>query len=144
MMNKVAERLYISDYNEARAMSQTNPLNIQADLNCSMMSDGHAGFHDIAYCRTDFPDGPAIPEPLFWRGMAFMVKEYLSGKNLLVHCAAGVSRSVTMACALMTYLGLAPNMDEALKQVKANRPQAGPAPAVFASAKQYLAEEGKS
>src|SRR5271156_6621126 len=106
MMNQVAPRLFISDYNEARALAQANPLNIQADLNCSMMSDSHAGFKDIAYCRTDFPDGPAIPENLFWEGLEFSQKEYRAGKNLLIHCAAGVSRSVTMAAALMVTEGL--------------------------------------
>jgi protein-tyrosine phosphatase len=140
MMNKVAERLYVGDWGDAHALSLVNLNSIGADLNCSQQSDGHAGFKDIAYCRTDFPDGQAIPENLFWEGIDFLLKEYAEGRNCLVHCAAGVSRSVTMAAAFMQLQGLAPDMDAALLQIKKSRTQAGPSPVVFASAKQYLSK----
>ncbi len=46
------------------------------------------------------------------------------GESLLMHCAAGIGRSGTMAAALLVTMGLPP--DEAIAHVAAHRPMAGP------------------
>jgi protein-tyrosine phosphatase len=46
------------------------------------------------------------------------------GEGLIVHCAAGIGRSGTMAAALLVLLGM--DADAACSHVRAHRPMAGP------------------
>jgi protein-tyrosine phosphatase len=47
-----------------------------------------------------------------------------AGDGLLVHCGAGIGRAGTVAAALLMELGL--DLDDAVQQVAAHRPMAGP------------------
>jgi protein-tyrosine phosphatase len=140
MIDQVFERLYVSDQHDATALGISNPLGIGADLNCSMGSDGHIHFVDITYCRLDFNDGEPIPEWMFWGGQDFLRHEYNQGKKCLSHCAAGISRSTTMAAAFLVLNGYMPDMDKAIAHVKLGRKQTNPAAATFQSAKDYIAK----
>jgi len=46
------------------------------------------------------------------------------GERIIVHCAAGIGRSGTVATCVLLDLGVA--LDDALRHVAANRPMAGP------------------
>ena len=48
----------------------------------------------------------------------------LGGESLLIHCAAGIGRSGTIAVCLLITMGL--SADDALRHVAAHRPMAGP------------------
>jgi atypical dual specificity phosphatase len=65
---------------------------------------------------------PALPraEPLLTDLMARVER----GEHLLVHCAAGIGRTGTVAACLLVRMGLA--VDDALAAVRAARPGAGP------------------
>jgi len=71
----------------------------------------------------DMPDENILQ--YFPEGVAFMDDAISSGKSVLVHCAAGISRSSSFVCAyLMKVDGL--TFEEALEEVKKARPIVSP------------------
>ena len=67
-------------------------------------------------------DAPPVAEAL---GLVLELRERLcAGGALVVHCGAGIGRAGTMAACVLVALGVAE--DEALAQVAAQRPMAGP------------------
>ena len=85
---------------------------------------------------TPFPDGLPIPEAVFRTAQDWLAKHWDSGCKILISCAAGQSRSVTMAIALihrkggLDFLGAA---NEVISRV----PGAYPHPDVLASAARF-------
>jgi protein-tyrosine phosphatase len=53
-----------------------------------------------------------------------LVRRLEDGEHLLMHCAAGIGRTGTMAACLLMQLGM--TRDDALAHVAAHRPMAGP------------------
>jgi protein-tyrosine phosphatase len=53
-----------------------------------------------------------------------LVDRVVAGERLVVHCAAGIGRSGTVAVAMLVSLGV--RLDEALDHVRRHRPAAGP------------------
>ena len=62
----------------------------------------------------------------FDRGCEFIRRHRAVGLNVLVHCHAGISRSVTMCVCYMTRAGEAPDWRTALDMVRKVRPIANP------------------
>lgn len=56
--------------------------------------------------------------------VAAIVERLATGERIILHCAAGIGRSGTIATCVLIELGVA--LDEALAVVAANRPMAGP------------------
>ncbi len=56
--------------------------------------------------------------------VAVVVERLRAGERVIVHCAAGIGRSGTVAVCILVALGVA--LDEALATVAAHRPMAGP------------------
>ena len=80
-----------------------------------------------------FSDGAPIPSVLFHKAQNWLAKNWDSGGKILISCAAGRSRSVTMAIALIsrnTRLKFVDAVYEAIARV----PGAYPHPYVLASA----------
>jgi len=77
--------------------------------------------------RYFFYDDPAEPiSDAFEESAAWIAQQLAAGRNVLVHCWAGVSRSVTLVLYYMiTRRGFA-DADAALRAVRALRPQANP------------------
>jgi len=80
-----------------------------------------------------FPDGAPIPGALFHRAQHWLAKQWESGGKILISCAAGQSRSVTMAAALLNRNARLKFVD-AVHEVIARVPGAYPHPYVLASA----------
>ena len=71
----------------------------------------------------DYPDEDISQ---FFHPIAEVIREGLiAGKNILVHCAAGVSRSVSLVAAYLI-IALKISASDALKMIRLRRPQAGP------------------
>ena len=67
-------------------------------------------------------DAPPVAEAL---GLVLDLRERLcAGSALIVHCGAGIGRAGTMAACVLVAMGV--TEDEALAQVAAQRPMAGP------------------
>jgi hypothetical protein len=73
-----------------------------------------------------FRDRPEAPiHEAFDDSARFIEAQLRAGRGVLVHCAAGISRSVTLAANYMVrHRGF--SVDGALAHIRARRPQAGP------------------
>jgi hypothetical protein len=71
-------------------------------------------------------DKPFLPMPIstFQRGVEAALPVIQDGYRVLVHCLAGMHRSVAMACCVM--IGMGQTADEAMQLVKQKRSVADP------------------
>lgn len=135
--SKILDRLYLGNVYHAMELAyRANPSGITAVLNVSTEPpyDENPG---ILYCHIPFPDGYEVPQREFAEAMAFLRFCWENGYTVLVHCAAGISRSTTMVVSFMHYMKMK-DMMAALGHVKMCRPIVEPAPAVLSSCKRHL------
>ena len=135
-MTQVTHRLYVSGQARAAELAASNPHKITAVL-CVHQTMDYKQSPGIVYMHVPFDDGSPIPEKQFVKCLGWLKFMHENGHTILVHCAAGISRSVTILAAFMHYEGIM-DFNDALDRIKMNRPNASPAPAVSRSAKQML------
>jgi gamma-glutamylcyclotransferase (GGCT)/AIG2-like uncharacterized protein YtfP/predicted protein tyrosine phosphatase len=79
-----------------------------------------------------------------WRGAAAFLRSAMAegpAAVALVHCYHGQNRSVVTAAAFMALAGLAPSVDEALREIRRRRPGSKPKAALAAMAREWVASE---
>lgn len=77
--------------------------------------------HDVDYLQLKVLDILVPPADILDEGVAFIHKKVQDGKTVLVHCAKGRGRSVTLLAAyLMRYEGM--TFDEAVRLLREKRP----------------------
>lgn len=135
-MTQVGHRLFVSGYARAADLAKDNPSKITAVLCVHQVMDYDQN-PNIIYMHVPFNDGEGIPPQAFVKCLGWLKFMYENGHTILIHCAAGISRSVTILASFMHYEGIA-DFNEALNVIRMNRPNASPAPAVLRSAKQML------
>lgn len=135
-MTQIGHRLFVSGYARAADLAKDNPRKITAVLCVHQVMD-YPKNPDIVYMHVPFADGSGIPPEAFVKALGWLKFMYENGHTILIHCAAGISRSVTILASFMHYEGIA-EFHEALDQIRLNRPNASPAPAVLNSAKKML------
>lgn len=135
-LTQVGHRLYVGGYARAADLSKDNPHKITAVLCVHQVMD-YPKSPEIVYMHVPFADGQEIPPEAFAKALGWLKYMYENGHTILVHCAAGISRSVTVLASFMHYEGVA-DFYEALDAIRLSRPNASPAPAVLNSAKRML------
>ncbi len=135
-VSQIDHRLFVSGTAACAELAKNNPHKITAVLNVDQHPDVKQS-PGIVYMHVPFEDGEDIPKPCFVKCLSWLKFMYEAGHTILIHCAAGISRSVTITAAFMHYMHMA-DFDHALDQIKMARPVANPAPAVVLSAKNYL------
>ena len=96
-------------------------------------------FTYIKFAVGDAPDQDI--SQFFEESNAFVTRCLEDGGKVLIHCAAGISRSTTVLCAyLMKTTGQ--NLDDVLKHVRTKRPIATPNMGFREQLKKYQAELG--
>jgi protein-tyrosine phosphatase len=135
-LSKITERLFVGNVCNAANLAEENPHKITAVLNVST-EPPYTKHADIVYLHIPFHDGHEIPPRAFAECLAFMKFCYENGHNILVHCAAGMSRSPTILASFMHYVGLH-QFDLALEEIRKHRPVVMPAPAIIASSRRWL------
>jgi hypothetical protein len=133
-MDKITDRIYIGTYSSAAALDYSNREGITDILNCT--PDPHVGLADFQVNQINIRDGFEIPPELIRFALETIQRAIHNGGKILVHCHAGVSRSVSLVCAHLMYAGF--SWDEAVHFVRSRRPQAFPHPAIERSIKQYF------
>jgi len=135
-MNKITDRLFVGNWGDALSLIWPNANYISAVLNvCENLDQLDS---NIAYMHVPFPDHLPIPKESFDMCMNWLNGQYTLGKNILIHCAVGVSRSPTICAAFLVKTGLAKTIDEGLQIIKQARPEVDPAPLTFLSAREHL------
>ncbi|HLF28318.1 MAG TPA: dual specificity protein phosphatase [Anaerolineae bacterium] len=85
-------------------------------------------------------DGEPLPHDLLRMGVEFVRLEKALGRNVLIACGAGISRSVTFTIAALKEEEVL-SLRAAFRQVRANHPEALPHPALWKSLCEYYGEE---
>lgn len=135
-MSQIDHRLYVGGRKACADLVADNPLGITAVLNVHTDPD-EKQVPGIMYKHVPFDDGYAIPEDKFIVCLGWLKARFEEGHVIYVHCAAGISRSVTILASFMHVMGIA-DFDDALYRIKQARPVANPAPATLLSAKKML------
>jgi hypothetical protein len=84
-----------------------------------------------------FHDGHEIPPEKFAAAMAFMRFASEHNGKILVHCAAGISRSTVIVASFLHYSGQM-EFNDAIKYIMSRRPIVNPAAATLNSARKLL------
>ncbi|XP_005912733.1 dual specificity protein phosphatase 22-B isoform X1 [Haplochromis burtoni] len=123
-INKVLPDLYLGNFKDARDREHLARNNITHIL--SIHDSAAPILQEMTYLCISAADLPTQNlSQYFKQSIVFMHESRLKGEGCLVHCLAGVSRSVTLVVAyIMTVTGL--GWQEALAAVKVVRPCAGP------------------
>ena len=135
-LSQIDHRIFVGGHAAASELAKDNPHKITAVLTV----DHHPANPqnpDIIYMHVPFEDGYAIPREAFTKCLGWLKAMYEEGHTILINCAAGISRSVTITSSFMHFMAMA-DFDEALHRIKQRRPIANPAPAVLLSAKKML------
>ena len=135
-ISQISHRLFVGGQAAAGNLAKENPAKLTAVL-CVHQVMPYPQDPNIVYMHVPFNDGEAIPPTQFVKCLGWLKFMYENGHTILVHCAAGISRSVTILASFMHYAGIA-EFNAALDQIRMRRPVASPAPAVLNSAKQML------
>jgi hypothetical protein len=93
----------------------------QLDLTAELPRRGEA----LDYANVPMLDGRGMSPHDFNRAMSHALAWRRAGHPVLVHCAYGHGRSVSVACALLVIEGVDPDLDSAEARVRALRPKAG-------------------
>ena len=121
--------LYLGPYEcaDENMLEQLQNKNIYAIVNCTQKTKCH---HQIAkgfqYCHVDVVDAMNEPIETYFEGATEFIETHIAaGKNVLVHCRQGISRSSTIVIAyLMRYYNL--SLDNAYITTKNRRPVISP------------------
>ncbi len=96
-MNQIRPWLYIGRYRGTTNGALLRSYSIGAMLQLAELVR-HEGIESI-YLPVE--DGEPLPVPLLEQGIAFVREQRVQGRNVLVACGAGISRSVTFAIAAL-------------------------------------------
>ncbi|XP_061878687.1 dual specificity protein phosphatase 22-B isoform X1 [Entelurus aequoreus] len=123
-INKVLPDLYLGNFRDARDREQLARNNITHIL--SIHDTAAPILQEMTYLCISAADLPTQNlTQHFKQSITFMHESRMKGEGCLVHCLAGVSRSVTLVVAyIMTVTTL--GWKEALAAVRVVRPSAGP------------------
>jgi protein-tyrosine phosphatase len=133
--SRITQHLYVSDWRTAVSIDyQDLSANFNIGTVITIMHPEETDYYNIE--REDFAgaewihiplaDEPDAPINCYFPRVSGIIQETQSaGKATLIHCMAGISRSVTLATA---YLIISQQLDAgtALSKVRARRPQADP------------------
>lgn len=128
-MDKVHSQVYISDLDQA----ETPPEEVDTVIN---LSGGLRDSTDIYY---PLRDGEMKDQERFNGAVTNVLKRLEENETLLVHCAAGVSRSVGVSVAAIAKYEEISSV-EALQRIKEKRKVANPNPDIRQHYRQYLGE----
>lgn len=146
-MNKtftfVDDKVAIGSKHSAKSLSRikdntcTAILNVAIDLDISYSNHERHKSFDLEYHKVGLNDSEDNNLEML-NAAVQVLKQLLDRKHtVLLHCAAGASRSVIIYCLyLVKYKQI--NFDDALKYVKSKRPQASPKSGIVKLAKQLI------
>ena len=134
-MHYIRDNLAVCGYHHIGQREEFESHGFRVQLQCTDNYDPWLA-ECLEVMATPFPDGLPIPQELFLAAQDWLSKHWDSGSKILISCAAGQSRSVTMAIALINRKG-GLNFLDAAHDVISRVPGAYPHPDVLASAARF-------
>lgn len=132
---QILRNFWIGNVGDAAKLSVTNELGIEAVINCC--GDNYIQAPGVEYLTCALEDGQEVPEDKFWMILNKGVELYQADKTTLIHCAAGMSRSVGMSIAIFHAAKIL-EFEAAMTFIKRRRPIARPHHLILLSARKYL------
>jgi len=108
------ERLFLGGIRDAIGLSASNKLQIKTAINVSIEKTEPRGT-GLTYVHLPLPDGDVVAPWALERVLIAIARHIRTGR-LLLHCAAGMSRSVAIASLYLHVVGYA-NYGEALAAI---------------------------
>jgi protein-tyrosine phosphatase len=134
--------VFLGGYEDAENIDTLRRRNIGAVLNVAHFDNHiksllHLYLPHIRYMGLTIEDDPSFPIQYFFRQTnAFIYGARSQGLNVLVHCQAGISRSVTVLIAfLMSAIGWP--LGKSLQRIRELRPEANPNPGFMSALARY-------
>jgi len=137
-MHYVRSNVAICGFHEIGNRQAFRSHRFHAHLQCAAPFDPWLG-EEVEVKAALFDDGAVIPAHLFHDAQSWLDGHWDRGHKILISCAAGRSRSVTMTIALLHRRAGQP-FEEAIREVLAKRPEAYPHPDILLSAARYCGE----
>jgi protein-tyrosine phosphatase len=89
--------------------------------------------------QVGFHDGLAVDNKIIHRAVSLIHDGIRAGQRVLIHCAAGISRSPMITACYLVKAGHFQNFDAALNYIATRRSKISPAGAIYRSGKSYCA-----
>ena len=135
MITRVWERLHLGSLKDAERLAFDNSMGITAVISLCP-EEILPSAQGIAYVKIPIADAQPISTQQFDEIME-SIEQGLRRGNLLIHCAAGFSRSPIVAAAWMHRCGYL-NFEAALQEIGRLRPTIDPSPVLLKSVKEEL------
>lgn len=138
-MHQITDDLWISSLPEVRAELSDLDLENTAIVSIGDFPNPHfnrEGFSHLYLGGVRDDDGKAFKKAIK-PGIDFIDKQAKAGKRVIIHCAAGRNRSVSLLIAYLT-LKKGWNFNRALSTIEAKRPKASPWPELTKVIKELL------
>jgi diacylglycerol kinase (ATP) len=129
LMHPVGPRLFVgrlplpSEHTRLAELGVTSVLNLCAEF---PRRSRHLATSALETAYLPILDGTAPSDRQFHQAVDWIAARHGEGRSVLVHCAQGRGRSVTVAAAALCRLGLAADPDDALARIISVRPKAKP------------------
>ena len=126
MFDWVYDNLYVGDLTAIENQKAVRDEGITAIVRLDMAPRDKFKWHeDFKVLDTAFQDTKAIPDGIISKVSGFINEQIQNDQTVMVHCAAGISRSVTLTIVyLIEYEGM--TLAEAFGTVREGRTQAYP------------------
>src|SRR5579863_3609484 len=135
-LTQVLRNVWLGNCGDAEKLFVENPLSIAVVINVSGIKYNQR--EGVTYLdQYSWEDGKEIPEELFWAVVYFGAKTYEEDINMMIHCAAGMSRSPAMLAAIMHWSKVL-EFDRALTFIQRKRPIIRPHHKIIGSIRKHL------
>jgi protein-tyrosine phosphatase len=134
-MNRVWERLYLGDWDDAEKLAKSNPNHITTVVTvCEDAVISRA--RRVNYLHFAIADSRAIPVAKL-DAILDAIGENIRWGKVLINCGAGMSRAPIVTAAWMDACGYK-NVEAALEELAELRPIIDPSPTLLKSVKEHL------
>lgn len=135
-MTQIRPWLYIGKYRDTTNLALLENIQIGAMLQFAELVE-QPGIVTL-YIEQD--DGVSIPDGNFHKGLEFIISNKEAGRNILVACGAGISRSTVFTIAALAAIEHI-SLKDAFMEVKRLHPDTMPHPALWKSLCRYFGDD---
>ena len=133
-MDKILDRIWIGDWHDGANLQARKETVINVVLNVAKELDDPTWEGEV-YLKVSLDDCEPLPPEKLKQCVDFVMEHLRKKHRILVHCAAGASRSVAIVMCVMYESGW--DLDDALNFIRTKRAIANPNPVILNSIMEY-------